>query len=45
MGWLGFSTNKSTIILDFRWDFANNSGVHGVLMPTSVGQTNLAWGT
>lgn len=45
MGLLDFSTNKTQTIIDFQWDFAIVNGMHGVLMPLSIAQTNKAYGT
>ena len=44
MGFLDFSSNKTQTILDFQWGFSNISGVHGVYMPPSVGETPKLFG-
>lgn len=45
MGFTDFSSDRTSSIMDFQWDFASSSGVHGVKMPKSVGQTPLTLGT
>lgn len=40
MGLTDFSSDRTSSILDFQWDFATKNGAHGVFMPVSVGETN-----